>query len=50
MSTVKQESVMEWNVRYVKHAILIEQNLLSTKSHSWDKIKPYIKLKKYENT
>ena len=30
---------------YVKHVILIEQNLLSTKSHSWDKIKSYIKLK-----
>ena len=26
---------------YVKHVILIEQNLLSTKSHSWDKIKSY---------
>jgi len=32
-------------VRYVKHAILIEQNLLSTKSLSWDKIKTYINLK-----
>ena len=30
---------------YVKHVILIEQNLLSTKSHSWDKIKSYINLK-----
>ena len=32
-------------MRYVKHAILIEQNLLSTKSLSWDKIKTYINLK-----
>ena len=32
-------------MRYVKHAIQIEQNLLSTKSLSWDKIKTYINLK-----